>query len=154
MTRNLVSILAMLGGVVFMVTPALADGRIYVPLPDVSEYRGDDARYFLRQVIGAVVVGANCPQADFPEEKWSLLNDTADLLAYDQLDLSVSQYDDEIFGPAFDALDESGTCEKVTPKIDQIADHLIALGGSLEPYPDQAAAYKEWTARQERWDNR
>lgn len=150
MQRKLFLTLAIFG--MSLAGPAQADGRIFVPIPDLSGYEGEEARTFLMQIISAAVVGSNCPAADYPDEKWSLLHDSADVLAYDQLGLSVDEYDDEIFGPAFDALDERGTCDKVVPKIDVIVDRLVALGGSLEQYPDQAVAYEEWNARQDRWD--
>ncbi len=132
-------------------TPAFADGRIFVPLPDLSSYQGEDAAKLLDQLVIAVVVGMNCSGDGLAETEWSLLNDSADLLAYGQLGMSVGEYDDEVFKPAFDMLDQADTCENVVPKIDLLIERLIGLGGSLEPFPDQDAAFVEWSARQDAW---
>jgi len=134
-----------------LAAPALADGRIFVPVPDLSSIEGKDAERMLDQLILAVVVGSNCPGAELTDAEWSLLIDSADVLAHEQLGLSIGEYDDQVFGPAFDALDAPGTCEKVGPKIGVLLDTLLGMGGSLEPYPDQDAALAAWNAQQDIW---
>lgn len=134
-----------------LATPALADGRVLVPLPDLSSYEGREAEQLVSQLILALVVGSNCPGAELTDAEHALIGDSADLLAHDQLGLSIDDYDDRVFGPAFDALDQPGTCEKVAPKIDRLIDQLLELGGSLEPFADQDAALAEWNVRQDAW---
>lgn len=129
--------------------PALADGRVYVPLPDLSSFEGLAAEKLLYELVLATVVGSNCPEAALTDEEWSLLSDSSDILAYRQLGLDVDTYDDQVFRPAFDALDLVGTCETVGPRIGTLLDFLIAHGGSLERYPDQDAAYLAWSAMQD-----
>src|SRR5215217_9337409 len=91
-------------------TPAFADGKIYVQLPDLSGFSGAEAETFLSQVVLANVVSSNCPDFGITEEEWSLLTDSADILAREQLRLSTDDYDSRFYGPAFAALDRADTC--------------------------------------------
>lgn len=129
---------------------AVADGKVFVQLPDLSSYRGEAAEGFLERVVLANVVSSNCPGYEVTEEEWSLLTDSADLLAYGQLKLSTDAYDDRFYKPAFDALDEAGTCDIEGPGVELVLAELIAHGGSSEPLPDQDAAYEEWRALMDR----
>lgn len=129
---------------------ALADGKIYVQLPDLSSYTDHRAEEFLESVVLANVVSSNCPGYEITEEEWSLLTDSADLLAYGQLKLSTDSYDELFYKPAFDALDLPGTCEKEGPAVEQVLSELVAQGGSREALPDQEAAYEEWRTMMDR----
>lgn len=129
-----------------LATPALADGKIYVQLPDLSSYSGADAEAFLTRIVTANIVSSNCEGYGVTEEDWSLLTDSADLLAYGQLKLSTDDYDDLYYKPAFDLLDEATTCEADGPGVETVLGELVDLGGSREPLPDQEAAYTEWRA--------
>jgi hypothetical protein len=129
---------------------ALADGKIFVQLPDVSSYTGHRAEEFLAEVVLANVVSVNCTGYEVTDEDWSLLTDSADLLAYGQLKLTTDDYDTYFSKPAFDALDEPGTCEEKGPGVEQVLAELVALGGSREALPDQDAAYEEWRALMDR----
>ena len=135
-----------------LATPALADGKIYVQLPDLSSYQGAAAEDFLRQTVLANVVSSNCPGFEITEEEWSLLTDSADILARGNLKLSVDAYDADYYQPAFAALDEAGTCAAEGPKVQPILDELVSKGGSREALADQDAAYENWRKMQDAWD--
>ncbi|MET3927943.1 hypothetical protein [Devosia sp. 2618] len=126
--------------------PAMADGKIYVQLPDLSSYTGKQAEDFLYQVVLANVVASNCEGYEVTDEEWSLLTDSADLLAYGQLNLNSNSYDDDYYKPAFDALDEATTCQAEGPAVEAILEDLESHGGSRVALPDQDAAYVEWRA--------
>ena len=129
-----------------LATPALADGKVYVQLPDLSSYANKEAEDFLHQVVLANVVSSNCPGFEVTDAEWSLLTDSADLLAYGQLKLSVDDFDNLFYKPAFGALDDATTCKTEGPAVETILAELVAQGGSREPLADQEAAYTEWRA--------
>ena len=137
---------------VLLATPALADGKIYVQLPDLSAYQGQRAEDFLRQVVLANVVSSNCPGFEVTDEEWSLLTDSADILARKNLRLSVTDYDDIYYAPAFAALDRADTCAAEGPNVQEVLGELVTLGGSTDALPDQDAAYVEWRALQDALD--
>lgn len=134
--------------------PAHADGKIYVQLPDLSAYRGAEAEAFLVDLVMANIVSSNCAGFAVTEEDWSLLTDSADLLAYGQLGLSVDDYDSAYYSPAFSALDAADTCAENGPKVEPILDKLVDLGGERTALPDQDAAYAAHQALQAEWDSR
>lgn len=133
-----------------LTAPALADGKVYVQLPDLSSYEGKRAEDFLYQVVLANVVSSNCPGFEVSDAEWSLLTDSADLLAYGQLKLGVNEFDNLFYGPAFALLDEATTCETEGPAVESILAELVQQGGAREPLPDQDAAYIEWRALMDR----
>lgn len=132
--------------------PARADGKIYVPLPDLSGVTGAEAEALLHDVVRANVVSSNCPGFAISEEEWSLLTDSADMLARGQLGLGVEDYDRIYYGPAFAALDRPETCAEAGPQVQPTIARLVALGGSREPLADQEAGYAAEQARQAAWD--
>lgn len=132
--------------------PALADGKIYVQLPDLSGITGAEAEAFLSEVVLANVVSSNCAGYEITDEEWSLLTDSADILAREQLRLSVDDYDSLYYGPAFEALDRPETCDQAGPGVQPTIDRLVELGGSREALPDQDAAYQAEQERQATWD--
>lgn len=134
-----------------LTAPALADGKIYVQLPDLSSYQGQEAEDFLHEVVLANVVSSNCTGAEISDEEWSLLTDSADILAH-QLGLSTDVYDEQYYGPAFDALDQNETCYVESPNVPVIIDKLVALGGSTVALPDQDQAYEDYQAMRAAWD--
>jgi len=136
-----------------LATPALADGKIYVQLPDLSGLTGAEAEAFLSEVVLANVVSSNCPGFEITEEEWSLLTDSADILARAQLRLGVDDYDSRFYGPAFDALDRPETCAQAGPGVQPTIDRLVELGGSRTALPDQDAAYEADLARHASWDD-
>jgi hypothetical protein len=135
-----------------MAAPALADGKVYVQLPDLSGYAEGEAEALLSEVVTANVISSNCPGFEVTEAEWSLLTDSADILARGRLGLSVDAYDTDYYGPAFALLDEAGACAEYGPRVQPILDQLVELGGSREARPDQDAAYQEEQARQAAWD--
>lgn len=135
-----------------LANPALADGKIYVQLPDLSDWKGEEAEIFLKDVVLANVVSSNCRGFEITDEEWSLLTDSADLLARGQLGLSTDDYDAGYYSPAFDALDDPDTCAEAGPEVQIILDKLVAMGGSREALPDQDAAYQAEQERQAAWD--
>lgn len=136
-----------------LATPALADGKIYVQLPDLSGITGAEAEALLSEVVLANVVSSNCPDFAVSDEEWSLLTDSADILAREQLRLSVEEYDSQFYGPAFAAMERPETCGEAGPDVQPVLDRLVALGGSREALPDQDAAYQAQQARQASWDS-
>lgn len=135
-----------------LATPALADGKIYVQLPDLSSYQGQAAEDFLSQLVLANVVSSNCPDFSVSDEEWSLLTDAADILAKKNLRLSTDAYEAGYYKPAFAALDKADTCANEGPKVQGVIDQLVELGGSREALPDQEAAYEDWRAMQDALD--
>jgi hypothetical protein len=134
------------------VAPTLADGKIYVQLPDLSSITGTEAETFLREVVLANVISSNCEDFAITDEEWSLLTDSADILARGQLGLSVDDYDSQYYAPAFDTLDKADACVAHGPQVQPVIDRLVELGGSREALPDQDAAYQAEQARQLGWD--
>jgi hypothetical protein len=132
--------------------PAFADGKIYVQLPDLTGYEGQRAEDFLHSVVLANVVSGNCPGFEVSEEEWSLLTDSGDILAREQLKLSVDDYDTNFYQPAFAKLDDPDTCAKEGPNVEPVLDELVNLGGSRDALPDQDAAYEAFSAREASWD--
>lgn len=139
---------------VALATPALADGKIYVQLPDLTAYRGAEAETFLTELVLANIVSSNCAGFEVTEEDWSLLTDSADLIAYGQLGLSVDATDATYYAPAFNALDQADTCADEGPKVEPILQQLVDLGGSRTALPDQEAAYQAHQVLQAQWDAR
>ncbi|MCR6671447.1 hypothetical protein [Devosia ginsengisoli] len=144
--------LATLTTTLLLASPALADGKIYVQLPDLSSITGAEAEAFLSEVVLANVVSSNCTGYEITDEEWSLLTDSADILAREQLRLSVDDYDSRFYGPAFDALDRPETCDQAGPGVQPTLDRLVELGGSREALPDQDAAYEAEQVRHASWD--
>ena len=141
-----------LATVLLFASPALADGKIYVQLPDLTGMEGAAAESFLGEVVLANVISSNCPDFAVSDEEWSLLTDSADILARGQLRLSIEDYDSRFYGPAFAALDKADACASHGPQVQPVIDRLVELGGSREALPDQDAAYQEDQARQAAWD--
>lgn len=135
-----------------LTVPVLADGKIYVQLPDLTGFAGAEAETFLGAVVLANVISSNCPDFAVTDEEWSLLTDSADILAREQLRLSVDDYDSQYYGPAFAALDQADACATHGPEVQPVIDKLVELGGSREALPDQDAAYQAEQARQAAWD--
>jgi len=135
-----------------LVTPAFADGKIYVALPDLSGVTGAAAETMLREVVLANVISSNCADFSVTDEEWSLLTDSADILAHEQLELSTDAYDSQYYDPAFDALDQADACATEGPNVQPVIEQLVALGGSRTALPDQEAAYQAMQARQAQWD--
>ncbi|WEK04419.1 MAG: hypothetical protein P0Y65_19955 [Candidatus Devosia phytovorans] len=143
-------LLAAATAALLIATPAIADGKVYVQLPDLSSYTEHRAEEFLYQVVLANVVSSNCTGFEVTEAEWSLLTDSADLLAYGQLKLSTDDYDSIFYDQAFAALDEANTCEVEGPGVESVLEELVFQGGSRDPLPDQEAAYTEWRALMDR----
>lgn len=145
-------LLAILATSCVLTLPALADGKIYVQLPDLSGIGGAEAERFLSEVVLANVISSNCPDFAVTDAEWSLLTDSADILARGQLRLSIDDYDSQYYGPAFAALDQADACATHGPDVQPVIDRLVELGGSREALPDQDAAYQAEQARQAAWD--
>lgn len=133
-------------------TPALADGKIYVQLPEFGPFTGNEAEELLYSVVLANVVSSNCPDFAVSDAEWSLLTDSADLLARGELGLSVVDYDRYFYAPAFAELDKPETCAAQGPAVEAILEELEVKGGSREPLADQDAAYEAEQARHAVWD--
>jgi hypothetical protein len=134
--------------------PALADGKVYVQLPTLPTFAVDEAKALLEGMVLANIVSSNCPGYEVTEAEWSLLTDSADMVAYGQLGLSVDDYDALYYQPAFAALDDPDTCDTEGPAIEPMLENLVRLGGSREPLADQDAGYRTYQALQAQWDAR
>ena len=145
-------LLAIFATSLVLTAPVLADGKIYVQLPDLSDINGAAAESFLSAVVLANVISSNCSDFAVTDEEWSLLTDSADILAREQLRLSVDAYDSQYYGPAFAALDRADACATHGPEVQPVIDRLVELGGSRQALPDQDAAYQAEQARQAAWD--
>ena len=132
--------------------PVRADGKIYVQLPDLANIHGAQAESLLNEVVLANVISSNCEDFSITDEEWSLLTDSADILARGQLRLSVDDYDSRYYGPAFDTLDQADACATYGPQVQPTIDRLVELGGSRQALPDQDAAYQAEQARHLGWD--
>lgn len=131
--------------------PTLADGKIYVQLPDLSSYADKRGEDFLYQIVLANVVSSNCADFAVTDEEWSLLTDSADILAH-QLGIDTDNYDALYYKPAFDALDKPETCAEQGPNVQPVIDELVNQGGSREALPDQEKAYEDYRAMVDAWD--
>lgn len=146
------TIIAALAATVMLASPALADGKIYVQLPDLSGFSGAAAERLLTEVVLANVISSNCPDLSVTDAEWSLLADSADMLARGQLGLSIEDYDWYFYRPAFNEAERHDRCEVFGPDVRPVIDRLVELGGSREALPDQDAAYQQDLARQAAWD--
>ena len=133
-----------------LASPSLADGKVYVQLPTFPPFSGNEAEAMLERLVVANIVSSNCPGYQVTDAEWSLLTDSADLIAYGELKLSANDYDNLFYDPAFDLLDEATTCETEGPGVEPLLAELVHLGGSREPLADQEAAYTEWRALMDR----
>lgn len=132
--------IASLGALLLLsAAPVLADGKVYVQLPNLASYEGARAEQFLHQVVVANVVSSNCADYAVTDAEWSLLTDSGDILAK-QLDIDSTAYDKDFYGPAFDLLDKPGTCAAEGPNVEYVLRELVEQGGSREPLANQAAA--------------
>ena len=119
---------------VLAATPALADGGLTVPLPQLPPLSGGSAEHLLMQLVVANVVSQNCPEWLATAGEWALLTGTADLVA-ESLGLGTDDYDDRFYRPAFALLDKPGTCGREGPRVRPLVNRLIAWGGTPVPLP-------------------
>jgi hypothetical protein len=112
--------------------PALADGGVTVALPDYRTIAQAATEGFLHELVLANVVGMNCEGYRISDGEWALITGTADLVA-SALKLDTAAYDSRYDGPAFAALDQSGTCGAEGPKIAGLIERLKAMGGDTVP---------------------
>src|SRR3546814_12466065 len=126
------TVLATQNTTLLLASPALADGKIYVQLPDLSSMTGAEAEAFLSEVVLANVVSSNCAGYEITDEEWSLLTDSADILAREQLRLSIDDYDTRFYSPAFSSLDRPETCDQDGPGVHPTIARLDRLGATRE----------------------
>ena len=110
-----------------------ADGAIAVAMPDFPDFSQAQNEEMLTALVAAIVVGMNCPGFEITDGEWSLLNGAADIIANNELGLSVDAYDAGYFSPAFALLDKPDTCDVQGPKVLPLVEFLIGLGGSRAP---------------------
>lgn len=113
--------------------PAFADGGVTVPLPDLTGFSRDQSEALLEALVVANVVSSNCQGFEVTDGEWTLITQSADLLAEGNLGLSVDEYDARFYGPAFDLLDQPGTCAARGPEVQGLLKLLEDLGGSRVP---------------------
>ncbi|MDB5529334.1 MAG: hypothetical protein JWR51_2437 [Devosia sp.] len=126
-------------GCAALVQPALADGKVYVQLPDLSGYQDAAAEALLHRLVMANVVSSHCAGFAISDAELWLLLDTADIVAV-QLGLDTDLYGGDYSRPAYNALVEEETCPLEGPKVELTLRELVAHGGSRQPLPDQKAA--------------
>ena len=131
-----------------LAAPALADGKIFVPLPDMSDIGRDPvaADLLLRDLYRAMVLSQNCPGASLSGEEHSLISDGFDLLAYGALNLSTDEVISRYEKPAFDLVDQPGGCDNEAGLKADVLAVLQQAGGSLTALPDQERGYQDWRA--------
>jgi hypothetical protein len=112
---------------------ALADGGVVVPLPDLSAFSAPQAEALLEALVTANVVSSNCAAFPVTDGEWTLITQSADLLAYGTLGLSVEDYDARFYDPAFALLDDPATCAARGPEVRGLIGLLEDLGGSAVP---------------------
>ncbi|NPD17102.1 hypothetical protein HOY34_18065 [Xinfangfangia sp. D13-10-4-6] len=129
-------------------TAALADGKVYVTLPDMAVFAKDPvvADRMLRNLYNATVLSVNCPGASLSDAEHSLLTDSFDLLAYGELKLSTDELISRYEGPAFAQLDDPDACIEEADLKEQMLNDLRDAGGSTVPLADQEQAYHDWRA--------
>ncbi|MBJ2151289.1 hypothetical protein [Paracoccus sp. IB05] len=130
-------------------TAALADGKVYITLPDMSGIAQDPvaADRLLSDMQNTLVLSQNCPEASLSDEEHSLLTDGFDLLAYGELKLDTDGIIAKYETPAFDLLDNSTLACSEEPELKaRTIATLIEAGGDLTPLPDQEKAYLDWRA--------
>ena len=110
-------------------TPALAEGPGLVRLPDEAAIAGAATPDFLTELVVANVVGMNCDGYRLTDGEWALLTGSADMVAEALTIRNSSDYDTRFYGPAFDLLDQPGTCATEGPRIAPLVDRLKAMGG-------------------------
>ena len=86
------------------------------------------------------------------EEEWSLLTDSADILAQSSSSLTSTTMTANSISHAFESLDDPDTCASKGPKVEPMMDELVNLGGSRDALPDQDAAYEAFSAREASWE--
>ncbi len=97
-------------------------------------------------------MGVNCEGFKVTEAEWSLLQDSKNILAYEQLGLDSGAYERDFEGPAYSILDSPGACVAEGPYAETVLAEFVGPGGSRDPLPDQDATYEEWQVRREAWD--
>lgn len=112
--------------------PAPADGGITVQLPRADAIAAAASPDFLHELVNANIIGSNCPGFELTDGEWTLLTGSADLVAA-QLGLTTDVYDMHYFSPAFDLLDQPGSCKEIGPTIPRLIDRLKSMGGGTDP---------------------
>lgn len=110
-------------------TPALAEDPGLVRLPDEAAIAGAATPNLLMELVVANVVGINCDGYRLTDGEWALLTGSADMVAEALRIRHSSDYDANFYGPAFDLLDQPGTCAAEGPRIAPLVDRLKAMGG-------------------------
>lgn len=130
-----------------LTAPALADTKIYVQLPDLSEYGQLGGMDLLYQLARAEIAIANCPGATVTPEEAFLLSGSIDVLLHLQK-VDAAEYADEYTNVALDQLD----CAVDGPDVAKAIDALVELGGSRQALPDQAKAAQDDQAMRAAWE--
>ena len=110
-------------------TPVLAQDPGFVTLPWEERIAEVASPELLRALVSANVVGMNCPDYPLSQGEWALLTGTADLVATKLGVVNTGAYDRDFYGPAFDLLDQPGTCASEGPKIEPLIAMLMDMGG-------------------------
>lgn len=113
-----------------------AQDRLVVPLPDVSGLSAEEARDLGAQIAQADVISSNCPGHAVSDGEWTLLAGTGKKLAA-RLDLDPTAYEREFLAPAYQLLDQAGSCERVGSEITPLIERLVQMGGGTAPVPSQ-----------------
>lgn len=111
-----------------MPAAALADGAVPVTLPTVPDMAQADMVTTLDRLVVANVVSSNCAAFGVDPGEWGLLTGTADILA-ERLGLDAAAYDAAFYGPAFDLLDQPGTCAERGPDVEAVLGLIAEWGG-------------------------
>lgn len=131
LTRIIAAMLSIfLALVAAVVAPGVAhaDGKVVVPLPDLSGISDGDAEKMIAALAQINVITSNCPDYAITDGEWTLLVGTGDMLAQ-KLGLDPDSYERRFYGPAFRLLNDPGACDRIGPRARPIIDDLIRMGG-------------------------
>lgn len=122
-----------------MAYPALAQDRVEVPLPDLSQLDDAAARDLAQRIARADVITSTCDGFSISGGEWTLLAGSSDLLAQ-RLAMDPAEYDQSFNAPAYGLLDEDDACAEYGPMVQPLIGELVAMGGATRPdLPDDPA---------------
>lgn len=81
---------------------------------DLSGLSRSEAETLARRVAEVNVITSNCAGYAISDADWLLLSGASDALAA-KLGMDAGEYERRVYGPAFQLLDQSGSCERIGP---------------------------------------
>lgn len=99
------------------------------PAPDIdlSGISRSEAETLARRVAEVNVITSNCPGYGISDADWLLLTGTSDALAA-KLGMDTGEYERRVYGPAFQLLDQPGSCDRIGPTAGALINKLSQMG--------------------------